>query len=129
MTLTLALLVAVTGGLGAVSRFAIDYAVQRRVNSGGPLGILLVNVTASLLAGLVLGVASGATETLLDDSIRFTLIAGFLGGYSTLSTVTVDTVQLVRAGRVVWVLANTLGMLVLSVAAVIAGLAASTWFV
>jgi CrcB protein len=129
MTLTLAALVAVTGGLGAVARFALDYAVQRRVNSGGPLGILLVNVSASLLAGLVLGVASGATAPVFDDAVRFTLIAGFLGGYSTLSTVTVDTVQLVRAGRVAWVLANTLGMLALSVAAVIVGLAVSTWFV
>lgn len=127
MTLTLALLIALTGGLGATVRFAVDSAVQRRVNSGGPLGILLVNVSASLLTGFVLGFASDAVVPLLDDSVRFTLMAGFLGGYSTLSTVTVDSVLLVRTGRVGWLLLNTFGMLVLSIIAVVVGLAVSTW--
>lgn len=122
MTLTLALLLALSGGLGAASRYAIDVAVSRRFNTGGPLGILVVNVSASFLAGLVVGLATGASEPLLSEAARFTLVAGFLGGYSTLSTVSVDTVQLARDRKIGWMLVNTIGMLLLSIGAVLVGI-------
>lgn len=109
------------GGAGAVLRYLVDFGIARGVRPTGPLGIALVNISASLLAGLVVGLAAGATAPLIDDSTRFTLITGFLGGYSTLSTVSVDTVQLIRERRIGWALMNTLGMLALSILATLIG--------
>lgn len=122
MTFTLALAIALTGGLGASARYAVDHLIQRRVNSGGPLGILVVNISASLLAGFVVGFASGVSEPLLNDTLRFAIVAGFLGGYSTLSTVSVDTLTLARNRQIGWMLVNSLGMLALSIGAVQLGL-------
>lgn len=122
MTPLLALSIAITGGLGASARYVIDIAVQRRFKRTGPLGILVVNVSASLLAGLAAGFGISAGAEFMDASLRLTLLIGFLGGYSTFSTVAVDTVLLARERRHGWVAMNTLGMLVLSVAAVLLGL-------
>lgn len=122
MTFTLALAVAITGGLGASARYAVDYVIQDRVNSRGPLGILVVNLSASLLAGFVVGLATAASEPLFNETLRFAIIAGFLGGYSTLSTVSVDTLTLARNRQIGWMLVNSVGMLALSIGAVILGL-------
>jgi len=112
--------VALAGGLGAAARLVLDGAVRQRV-PGYPLGTLLVNLTGSLLLGLVAGLTAGAA---LPPAVQLVAGTGFLGGYTTFSTAGVETVRLAREGRWSAALLHGVGMLVGSVA-----LAALGWAV
>lgn len=87
--------VGLAGGVGAVTRFAVDSLVRSRVPGPLPLGTISINISGSLLLGLLTGLAMfhGAPPTL-------TLVAGtgFCGGYTTFSTASFETVRLVQQG-------------------------------
>lgn len=91
-----AVLVALAGGLGAVVRFLVDAAIARRVKRPSvPLGTLVINVTGSFLLGLLTGWWSIAAG---DPTLRLVLGTGFLGGYTTFSTASVEAARLAREG-------------------------------
>jgi CrcB protein len=113
-------LVAVGGGLGAVLRLVADGVVRTRWRRPLPLGTMLVNVSGSLVLGFVTGLG---TAGVLPSLAVAALGAGMMGGYTTFSTASVETVQLLRAGRAHLAVLNALGMLVVSVAAAVLGLA------
>lgn len=120
MTVLVWIGLAVAGGLGAACRYLVDVLVSDGVRGrlgSIPLGIGIVNVTGSFLIGVVAAVFAGR------DDVRLLLATGFCGGYTTFSTAMMDTVRLARAGRYVAAVGNALGVLVLSVAAVVAGMA------
>lgn len=115
-------LVAVAGGLGAAARFGLDTLVARRNRWSTPLGTLLVNVTACLLLGLLTGrglVHPG------HGGVAAVLKVGFLGGYSTFSTASVEGARLLLAGRGAVALGHALGMLLACLAAAVVGIAIS----
>lgn len=119
------LLLALAGGLGAASRFLVDGAVVRRQQLRArrrsvPLGTVVVNVSACLLLGLVTGWVVTRTA---PGGVAAVLGVGFLGGYSTFSTASVEGARLLLAGRPVAAAAHALGMLVACLAATAAGLA------
>lgn len=111
------LLLLVAGALGAGSRYVVDTLVQRVWMRAFPLGILLVNVTGSFLLGLLTGAALA-----LDDSLVTVVGIGFLGAYTTFSTVSVETVLFAERGRWRLALGNVVGTLLAGVAAAGAGL-------
>jgi fluoride exporter len=111
-------LVAVGGGVGAALRFVLDGLVKARV-SGFPLGTALINVTGSFVLGGITGL--GEAGTLLPTAVAV-LGTGMMGGYTTFSTASVETVQLLRSGRTRAAVLNGLGMLVVSVGAAALGL-------
>ena len=82
------LAVAVGAGAGAVGRHLLDRALTR---SRFPVGILVVNLLGSLLAGVVAGAAPGPRVTEL-------VAVGLLGGFTTASTLAVDVLRLHRDG-------------------------------
>lgn len=110
------LLVALAGGVGAGLRWLADVLLSRLLPSGFPWAILVVNTTGSFALGLITGAALG-TEWLA------VLGTGLLGGYTTFSTVAVDTQVLAGEGRRGAAWADALGTLALTVAAALAGLA------
>ncbi|MGM0386582.1 MAG: fluoride efflux transporter FluC [Actinomycetota bacterium] len=112
------LLVALAGGLGATARFALDAAITRRNPTRFPLGTLLINVTGSFLLGLLVGWASGHTA---GDLVAIAG-TGFLGGYTTFSTASVEAFRLVRTERRLAAVAHAGGMLIASVLAAGLGL-------
>jgi len=114
------LLVALAGGLGAVARFELDTFVARHNRLSVPAGTVVVNVTACFLLGVVTGWVAHHVGA---DQVGPVLGVGFLGGYSTFSTASVEGARLVRAGRVRAAVLHAGGMLVLSVAAAWAGVA------
>lgn len=120
MILTVAL-IALAGGLGACCRLALDGFIRTRIVSTYPVGTTVINVTGSLLLGLVLGLSAAQ---LLPEQWHLILGTGFLGGYTTFSTASYETVRLLQARRFGSALANGIGMLVLSVAAAAGGM----WF-
>lgn len=119
MTALAVVLVAIGGGVGAGGRLALDGLVKRRARTPLPVGTILINVSGSLLLGLLTGLASAGVLSALTLAVLGT---GMMGGYTTFSTASVETVQLVRAGRPGLAVLNGFGMLVVSVAAAALGL-------
>jgi len=90
---TVAVLVGLCGAVGAVARYLTDGAVQDRTAGAYPYGTLVVNLTGSLVLGVVTGLAwyhglGGATHTVIG--------VGLCGAFTTWSTVTWETVELVE---------------------------------
>jgi len=116
----IAALVAVSGGVGAVARFVLDGTLRTRLRWVVPAGTMIINVSGSLLLGVLSGiVVFHAAPT----DWRVVLGTGFLGGYTTFSTASFETARLVIERRGVASVLNSLGMLVLTVLAAAAGLA------
>ena len=112
------LLVAVGGALGALSRYALDRAVVAAI---GPtvLGILLINVTGSFL----LGVFVSASDSFgWSSSARMLVAVGFLGSYTTFSTLTVASVQLAESGELSRAALNIVGSICIGLVAALAGI-------
>lgn len=106
---------AVAGGIGAGLRYTVDRLIPAR--GGFPLGILVVNVTGAFVLGVLTGLG-----TALDPGVALVLGVGLLGGYTTFSTVSVETVLLAERRQWRDAAANLLGTLVLAAAAAAAGL-------
>ena len=113
------LLVALAGGLGAATRFALDSAVARHNRTRFPLGTLAINVTGSLALGLLSGWVLFRGDL---GALAGVLGVGFLGGYTTFSTASVEAFRLMRADRRRAAIAHAGGLLVLGVAAAVLGL-------
>jgi CrcB protein len=119
VTPLLVLAVAVAGGAGAVARLVLDGALRSRVAINFPLGTTVINVTGSFLLGLVTGLALAHG---LPVEWRAILGTGFLGGYTTFSTASYETVRLAQQRRYRAAFVNGFGMLVLALAAAGLGL-------
>jgi CrcB protein len=108
------LLVGLGGALGTIARHAVSRAIQLRHPTGTfPLAIFLINVAGSLVIGLVSGViVSGRWHASLEA--RTFLIVGVLGGFTTFSSFSFDTLALVRGGHHGLAFANVAGQVILS---------------
>jgi CrcB protein len=114
------LLVSMAGGLGAVARLVLDGLIRGRHALEYPVGTTLINVSGSFLLGLLGGLA---LRHGLPTSWHLVLGTGFLGGYTTFSTASVETVRLLQDRRFAAAIANGLGQIVVASAAAAAGLA------
>jgi CrcB protein len=108
------------GGCGAVTRYAVDAWIGDRTEGVFPWGTLAVNVTGSLLLGFLTGLS---LYHALAKAPLVVLGTGFCGAYTTFSTFTYETVQLVHGGAVDEALRNAVATLVVCGAAAATGLA------
>ncbi len=116
-----AILVGIGGGLGAMARHEVNHFVQQRALSNPfPIGIFLINVVGSIAIGLIAGaVASHRVQWSLET--RTFLVVGILGGFTTFSSFSLDTLTLIRGGHFGLAAANVLGQVALSLIGVWAG--------
>ncbi|MBT2565321.1 fluoride efflux transporter CrcB [Arthrobacter sp. ISL-85] len=114
------ILLGLAGGLGAASRFVVDGLVRSRIRTALPLGTIAINVTGSFLLGLLAGAVIVHAAPPVLQAIAGT---GFLGGYTTFSTASFETVRLVQSRRTGLALLNALGTAAASVGAAAGGLA------
>lgn len=92
--MTKLLLVFIGGGLGAMSRFLVTTTLAGKLGNF-PLGTLTANLIGSLLMGLVIGLLAGRHE-----SIRLFVAVGFLGGFTTFSSFSAETLSLIQGGQI-----------------------------
>ena len=111
---------ALAGAVGAVLRFGADHVIQRRSRSGFPSGILAVNVSGSLLLGLVIGSALHHGVSPYWVTVAGT---GLIGAYTTFSTFAFDTNALLERRRWRPAVANVVVSLGAGVGAAALGLA------
>lgn len=90
------LLIALSGGAGAAARFVVDTIITAHTSKRLPFGTLLVNVSGSFAIGLVVGLSS---HHLLSPDTQAIVATGFLGGYTTFSTASTQTVDLLSRKR------------------------------
>jgi CrcB protein len=114
----LALAVALAAGLGAACRYLLDRAVQHQHNRAFPWGTFVINVTGSLLLGLVTGLAIHHGLPKVPTTV---IGVGFLGGYTTWSTYMWESLALAESGALLVAGANLLGSLVVGIGAAAAG--------
>lgn len=110
----------VAGACGALARFLLDSSIKSRWQSPFPWATVIINVTGSLLLGILAGLVLFHGQPTAWQTVVGT---GFCGGYTTFSTASFETVRLVQQNRRSLALLNAVGSLVLSVAAGAVGLA------
>jgi crcB protein len=89
------ILISCAGALGALARYLLSHIVTAFTNAKFPYGTLLINVSGSLLIGFLFALTG---RQLLSTTLQTILATGFMGGYTTFSTMSWETVQLARGG-------------------------------
>ena len=102
--MTQVLLVVAGGGFGSAARYLLTQAITARFGTAFPWGTLAVNGAGSLLIGLVAALADDAR--LIGVSPRLFLITGVLGGFTTFSAFSLETVRLAESGAAARALLN-----------------------
>ncbi len=115
------LLVFVGGGLGASLRHLANVTCARHLGTGFPWGTPLINISGSLVMGLIAGYLVFKGEA--SHPWRLFIMTGILGGYTTFSAFSLDTVLLYERGELGLAALYVLGSVVLSIAGLFAGLA------
>lgn len=118
----LMLVVAVAGGLGAALRYVVDLLLTPAESRRFPVGILAVNVSGSFALGLLTGLGTG-----IAPELAVAVGMGLLGGYTTFSTVSVETVLLAQRRRWRDAALNLFGTLALALLGAGAGLLLGAW--
>ncbi|WP_169251344.1 fluoride efflux transporter CrcB [Brevibacterium sp. 'Marine'] len=119
MTPLVFIALAAAGGLGASSRMLLDGLIKSRMSTALPWGTIIINVSGSLALGLLTGLAGA---NLLPEAWHLVLGTGFLGGYTTFSTASFETVRLLQERRWAAGLVNGLGTFVFATTAAAIGL-------
>ncbi len=112
--------VACGGALGSVARYALS-ASLRMLIPGFPWGTLIVNVSGGLAMGAISAYALARPGS-LSEPLRLGLTTGILGGFTTFSAFSVETLLLWRDGSAAMAFANLAANLVFSLAACALGL-------
>ena len=118
--------VALGGALGSMARYGCAGLAARWVGATFPWGTLFVNVAGSLTIGFVATLISPDGRLLVSPDARAFVLVGLLGGFTTFSSFSLETLNLARDGEWLWAAANALGSLVLCLMAVWVGHVAAT---
>ena len=105
------ILVFVGGGLGATARYCLQGFIYAESGTRFPYGTLAVNILGCFVIGLIM--SSMEERFLVQPSIRIFLTIGILGGFTTFSSFSFETISLFRDGEALYALANALGSLLL----------------
>ncbi len=119
MTPTILAGLLVAGAVGAPARYLLDGLVQDRTEGAFPWGTFVVNITGSLLLGLITG---AALYHAFPDTPRIWLGTGFCGAYTTFSAFTFETIRLLEEGAVAAAFMNAVASLLTGTAAAAVGL-------
>jgi CrcB protein len=115
------LIVFLGGGLGAALRHGVNLVSVRQFGTGFPYSTFFVNVTGSIVMGLIAGYFAFKGDA--PQSWRLFLTTGILGGYTTFSAFSLDAALLYERGELGLAALYVIGSVALSIAGLFAGLA------
>ncbi|MCK0195507.1 fluoride efflux transporter CrcB [Ancylobacter sp. 6x-1] len=120
MSFTTCLLVMLGGALGTLGRYTVS-VLAAPISRDLPWGTILINVTGSFIIGLfgTLTLASGRFP--VSENLRLFVMIGLCGGYTTFSSFSLQTLDLMRNGAMLRALVNIGGSVALCIAAVALG--------
>jgi CrcB protein len=119
-------IVFIGGGLGAALRHGVNLGAARWLHAGFPFGTLIVNVSGSLIMGLIAGYFAFKGDA--SQNWRLFLTTGILGGYTTFSAFSLDAAVLYERGEIGLAASYVIASVVLSIAGLFAGLAIARSF-
>lgn len=109
------------GGAGCLSRYAVSNMMLGRFSRLFPYGILTVNVLGSFIMGICAALFLQQLKTSMHHPFVAIVMVGFLGGFTTFSSFSLDTFQLLHDGRLMAALVNIAANVLLCVAATAVG--------
>jgi len=121
------LLVFLGGGLGAAARHGVNRAALAVLGPAFPWGTLIVNIVGSLAMGLLIGSLAAAPAG-ASQNLRLFLATGLLGGFTTFSAFSLDTLTLWERGQAAPALLYVGASVTISLAAIAAGFFVSRAF-
>ena len=113
-------LVALGGGVGSVLRYGVGRLSVHYLGPTSVWGTFLVNVTGSFALGFFIALA--LERVAIPAQVRALIAVGFLGGYTTFSTLSLESIQLLESGETLRAVGSLLGNLVLGLLAAYLGL-------
>jgi fluoride exporter len=111
--------VGLAGALGALARYAVDVRLEQR--GLFPWSTFLINVTGAFALGFLFSLSVERHQA--PQWLRTSLTIGFLGGYTTFSTLSYETLRLIEGRAYLVAAVNALGSLGAGIAAVFLGMA------
>ncbi|MGQ0827362.1 MAG: fluoride efflux transporter CrcB [Bacteroidota bacterium] len=100
------LLVFLGGGLGSLARFGISEVVRINLKSIYPIATFVSNILSCII--LVLAIGFFTEKLIANSNLKVLIIIGFCGGFSTFSSFSYETVELIRSGNMMYAIANIL---------------------
>uniref|UniRef100_UPI00359C3745 fluoride efflux transporter FluC n=1 Tax=Bifidobacterium adolescentis TaxID=1680 RepID=UPI00359C3745 len=118
MNVFLPIAVCLCGGIGASARYICDSYIKAFWHKTFPMSTFVINVIAGLLVGII---AALFAKSAISGDARLLLATGFLGGFSTFSTMMNETVTLLRKGEIASFAGYFMASVVVPVVAVACG--------
>lgn len=114
------LLIGAGGFAGAIARYLIDARVSGWTGGTLPWGTFVINVSGSLLIGLLFALL--VERAALAAELRGPLMIGFLGAYTTFSTLALESWRMIEDGALIAATVNLVGSVVIGLIAVVIGI-------
>ena len=127
MSVEASFLVLIGGFIGGILRFFLSNYVGRRVGETFPWGTFIVNVSGAFVIGIAAGLGLGLGGIFATETFRDFIMVGALGGYTTVSSFCLQSLNLALAGERRLALFNIVASALLSVLAVAAGYGFAMW--
>ena len=127
MALDRFLWVCIGGAAGSGARYLVSGWVLRALGSGFPFGTLAVNVCGSFLVSALMQVSLSSEA--MSPPVRLALITGAMGGFTTFSAFSYETMQLIQEGAWIHVTLNVALTVVACLVACFLGLAAGRYWI
>ena len=124
------LVIGLGGALGSMLRFGVGTLIDSNVQKTGyifPWGTIIVNITGCFVIGFVFTISTGEGRLLLSPLTRNFITIGILGGYTTFSSFSWQTLTLAQSGQMWGAAANVLLSVVLCLIGVWLGALLAAW--
>ncbi len=108
------------GFFGAIARYLVDGWIAERTGATFPFGTLVVNLSGAFVLGFLFALT--VERGVLPSVIRPPVLIGFIGAYTTFSTLALESWRLIEDGSYALGLANLFGSMALGVVVVVVGL-------